>query len=220
MLRKIGFGLGYLLFLGVSVLLLLEISYRGYWFDFYRGNLTGLNPSGILTDPSRESILVVGDSFTADPRGYVEHLRQTFPDQRVINAGVPGTCTRQHQLLFPRRLREFEPRLVIYQLFVGNDLLNWRPPADSPHISTIRRVYWWLSDRLWVLGYLNAKLPQLRQAIYQDLPIDLDPKLERAYAPQLYSERSKMRFRAEAGLVDDSVCLRGRRRQDMENMTK
>ncbi len=220
MWKKIKSGFLYLLFLGFSVLLLLELSYRCYWFDFYGGNLQTLNPIEIFTATEKESILVIGDSFSADQQSYVRHLREVFPQNRIVNSSVPGTCTRQHQLMLRRRVRQFSPKLLIYQLYVGNDLLEWRHPISSPHISRARKIYWWLADRFWVLGYINAKLPHLRQNIYQDLPSGIDPKLSQAYQAERYSQRTKMLFRAEAGLVENSIRLKEGRQQDLEKMTQ
>ena len=83
-----------------SVVLLLELSYRFYLIDFYRGELKALNPPELLEpkkDPS--NILILGDSFTADPKSYVSHLRRALPAQSVINSGVSGTCIRQAALM-------------------------------------------------------------------------------------------------------------------------
>jgi len=220
MWKKLRSQLIYILFLICSVTLLLEGSYRLYLFDFYGSNLRALNPSEAFVEDDRETILVIGDSFSADLNSYVGHLRNSFPEKQIINAAIPGTCPKQHQLLFNRRIKRFKPQTLIYQLYVGNDLFEWRHPSGNGQISTARQVYWWLSDRIWVLGYINAKLPHIRQAFFQDLPTGLDPKILEAYHPDRYSGRSKIQFKAEPNLIEASILLKGKRKKDMRSMTK
>ncbi|MEM1323243.1 MAG: hypothetical protein AAGG75_23460 [Bacteroidota bacterium] len=216
--RRLRNGIGYLFFLGVVVLLLLELCFRYYLIDFYSANFYGLNSKELLENKvGKIPLLVMGDSFTADPRSYIAQLREQLPDHQVINSAVPGTCVKQSSLMFPSRNRHYAPQIFLYQLYVGNDLLEFRHPTKGANISMLRRCYWWLSDRLWVLGYLNSRLPHLRQAIHHDLPTDYDPKVLADFSPQRYSARSKMHFRAEPFLIENSALLQGARRQDMEH---
>ena len=219
-LKKIRTSLLYVFFLGVATLFLLELSYRFYIIDFYRGNLTGLNPIELLEKTDQSTILIIGDSFTADPDSYVAHLRKKLSNHRVINAAIPGTCVKQHSLFFKKRIQEFKPDILIYQIYVGNDLLEFRHPLKSPNISWARKIYWWLSDRIIVLTYINAKLPVLRQAIYHDLPIKTDPKALETFSMEGYSARSKLQFRAEPNLLEHTISLQGERKQDMFKFTK
>ncbi|MEM9820570.1 MAG: SGNH/GDSL hydrolase family protein [Bacteroidota bacterium] len=220
MIKKIGRSLIYCAFLLLTVLFLLELCFRCYWFDFYRGNLLTLNPAASLKANKDSTLLVLGDSFSADPKGYVNQLRATLPHYQIVNAAIPGTCARQHALLLPTRIQQFQPDLFIYQIYVGNDLLEWRHPLQSPHISRLRKIYWWLADRIWVLGYLNAKLPQVRQAVYQDLPSTIDPKLLEVFSQEKYSQRSKMLFRAEPELIQNTILLQGKRKEDLQELTQ
>ncbi|MDB4728439.1 hypothetical protein OAF63_06575, partial [Saprospiraceae bacterium] len=201
------------------VLLLLELTYRYYWVDFYSGNLKGLNTTTALATNDKPTILIIGDSFTADQNSYVGGLRKAFPKYQIINSAVPGTCARQHELMIRKRVKQFPPDLFIYQIYVGNDLLEWRHPLDSPQISFLRKSYWWLSDRMHVVGYINAKLPHLRQAIFNDIPIDIDPKVVQDFSSKKYSTRSKMLFQAEPFLIENSVLLKNARHSDMVDLT-
>ncbi|MDB4728528.1 hypothetical protein OAF63_07025 [Saprospiraceae bacterium] len=218
LLKKITRYLLYFAFLFITVLLLLEVTYRNYWVDFYGGNLKGLNATTILNDNKKPTLLIIGDSFTADQNSYVRGLRNAFPNHRIINSAVPGTCARQHALMMRKRVKQFSPDLFIYQTYVGNDLLDWRHPLSSPNISFLRKCYWWLSDRLYVVGYINTKLPHLRQAIFNDIPMDIDPKVLQAFSPEKYSSRSKMLFQAEPNLVENSVLLKNGRQNDLEEL--
>ena len=218
--RKLVSGLAYLLFLGLASLFLLELSYRYYWVDYYGSNLRALNQTVLSNTEERPNILVVGDSFSADQQGYVSHVRKQFPEYRVVNAAVPGTCVRQHQLLFKARLKEYPPDLVIYQVYVGNDLLEYRHPTTGSGMSWKRKVYWWLSDRIWVLGYINAKLPALRATLAPDQHLSYDAKTDDTFAVAHYSKRTKIIFRAEPHLLENSIELKGDRRGDMQQMTE
>jgi hypothetical protein len=147
-------------------------------------------------------------------------LREVLPNHQIINSSISGTCVREHALLFPSRIKKFPPDLFIYQMYVGNDLLEWRHPIQSPDISRLRKMYWWMADRISVLGYINAKMPQIRQKLYNDLPTTIDRKSLEGFSPEKYSSRSKMHFRAEPDLIDQSVLLNGSRKKDLVEVTK
>lgn len=210
----------YGIFLGASVLILLEGCYRFYIIDFYKGGLVGLNSEADLTAKDKKTALILGDSFSADSNSYIRELKEKYPKYRFINSAIPGTCARQHALLIKNRVAQFQPDLLIYQLYVGNDLLDWRHPWESNQISWLRKGYWYLSDRFYVLGYLNSALVPIRQYFYQDLTIKVDPKIVHQFAPEKYSARSKLYFRAAPFLVENAVLLKGKRKVDLEELTQ
>ena len=193
---------------------MLEVSYRCQIVDFYRGSLTGLNPDLESSDQSDSSILIIGDSFSADPSSYVSVLRKRLPNHRIINASVPGTSLRQHRLILRKRLRQFQPDLLIYQVYLGNDLFEWRHMSGKSGVSWIRRCYWWLSDRIWVTGFINSRLPHVRQALFNDLPTGIDPKLSETFSPGSYSQRSKLMFAAEPDYLENTILCQPPRDQD------
>ncbi|MEL6831829.1 MAG: hypothetical protein AAFP77_02505 [Bacteroidota bacterium] len=220
MLRKLLRGILYLLFLLVATILLLEVSYRWNIVDFYGANLRRLNTEELGTKSDLPCVLVIGDSFSADMSSYVGFLRDSLREHRIINAAVPGTGVRQHQRFFKQRIREFQPEMLIYQLYVGNDLLDYRHPTSSPHLSWQRRWYWWLADRLLVLGYINAQLPAVRHALFPAQRVDQHTKGDPNFSVARYSERTKMLMAAEPHLLQHSILLQGKRKADMEAMTK
>jgi len=211
----------YLLFLLISVFLLLEVCYRFYLVDFYGSNLQGLNPPTILAAPKEQAtILAMGDSFTADLQSYIRDLRDSLPQYRVINSAVPGTCVKQSHLMIQHRIQTFQPDILIYQIYVGNDLLEYRHRTKGAPVSNVRKGYWWLSDRLWSLAYINSRLPYIRQAIAKDLPQHYDPKDLQDYSPEKYSKRSRLHFLAEPQLLENTVLLKGGREKDFINYLK
>jgi hypothetical protein len=215
MLRKLRDLIIYLFFLCFSVLLLLEVCYRFYVVDFYKGNLIGLNSEeDLMPIQDRSTVLVLGDSFSADTNSYIKHLRKALPNHRIINSAVPGTSIRQHRLMAKRRIKRFEPEILIYQIYVGNDLLEYRHPTSGGHISFLRKLYWWLADRLLVAGYINAKLPQLKAVFVADPNPGLGAKLSADFAIEKYNRRSLMQFQIEPGLLENTVLLQGERGVD------
>lgn len=215
MLRKLRDLIVYLLFLGLSTLLLLEVCYRFYVVDFYKGSLIGLNSEeDLLPIQDRPTILVFGDSFSADTGSYVRYLREAMPNYRIINSAVAGTTIRQHRLMAKRRIKRFAPEVLIYQIYVGNDLLEYRHPTSGKNISVMRKFYWWLSDRLLVVGYINAKLPQLKAVFVADPNPGSGAKLSSDFAAEKYNRRTQMQFRIEPDLLEHTVLLKGERGTD------
>lgn len=206
------------LFVSASTLLLLELSYRYYWIDFYNGSLIGLNSeTDLLTGEDRPSILVIGDSFSADKDSYVGHLRDSLSSFRVINSAIPGTTVRQHRILAKDRIQRFDPDILLYQIYVGNDLFEYRHPTVGGDMSFARRCYWWLTDRMLVLGYINAKLPQLKAWIGENPNPGLLAKISNDYAIDKYSQRSKIQFSAAPHYLEETVLLQGEQTSVFDN---
>lgn len=221
MLRKFIDLIVYLLLLGFSVLLLLEVCYRFYVVDFYKGNLIGLNSEeDLMPTQDRPTILVFGDSFTADTSSYIKHLRENLPSHRIINSAVAGTCIRQHSLMAKRRIKRFAPEMLIYQIYVGNDLLEYRHPTSGGNISLMRKLYWWLADRLLIVGYINAKLPQLKAVFVADPNPGSGAKLSADFAAEKYNSRTPLQFQIEPDLLEHTVLLQGKRGEDFRAYIK
>jgi hypothetical protein len=211
----------YLFFLLTSTLLLLEACYRFYVVDFYKGSLTGLNSEVDLRPTAAlPTMLLFGDSFTADPDSYVKHLRRDISNYRIINAAVSGTTIRQHRLMADRRIKRFKPDILIYQIYLGNDLFEYRHPIRSNKISLMRKGYWWLADHLLVLGYINAKLPQLKALVAEDINPGSGAKLPADFAIDKYNDRIKIQFSAEPELLEHTVLLQKERGDDFHAYVK
>lgn len=214
--KKVSSWLVYTAFLSLSVILLLETAYRFYLIDFYATNLYGLNTDAELKTTDKKSILVIGDSFSADKQSYVKQLRDSLPSYRVINSAVAGTTIAQHQLMWPNRLQTFQPDILIYQIYIGNDLIEYRHET-SGNISWLRKIYWTLSDHLRVLAYLNARLAIFKHIPQAGIPTSVDTKTIEHFDVNKYNTRSKILFRAEPHALENSILLKGKRAKDTQN---
>lgn len=209
-------NMGYGLFLLASVAGLLEIIYRCQWVDFYAAEFYGLNPSSALTAcDSCPTLMVFGDSFSAQPFSYVNVIRDSMPDMRVINAAVPGTGIVEAVAIARKRLRQFSPDVLLYQVYTGNDLWDIRKTANHPEISLVRNLYWRLSDRALFLRFLNYRLGQFKHRTGMSVE-SRELKTDQPFSPQLYSERERMILRAEPALVQHSVLAASLRSQDLD----
>lgn len=211
MLKKAFRILLYGLFLVITVCLAMEVAYRYQWIDFYAAEWRALNPA-VQPPGARKKILVLGDSFSAQPFSYVQVLRDSMPGCAIYNGAVGGTGIREAVAITRERLREITPDVLIYQVYVGNDLWDLRKRV-SGEASWLRRAYWLLSDRLLFLRYINYKSGQLRANIAGPAA-ELKEETAR-FTPAAYSPREKMLFRADPRLIEHSVLLSGGRASDM-----
>ncbi len=162
---KVLFNKGtYLLFLLVVVLFLFEILYRYQVIDFYAVQLNALNSTEEL-ESQKKKILLIGDSFSARPLGYVADLRKNDTTSTIINSSIPGTGIRQHNLILKNRLQLVQPDEVIYQFYLGNDLTDIEHPINYSENSVIRNLYWFLADSFLGLQFLNNQLARIKSSL-------------------------------------------------------
>lgn len=199
----------------VVFFVLVEVAFRYWWVDFYSAEFNALNTEQALENSTGPTVLVGGDSFTGVQHGYVQTMRTELPDARIINAGIPGTGMPEAACFLPDRIEEWQPDVFIYQIYVGNDLLDISHPVESPNIGTARKVYWWLSDRLRSVRYINYKLAQFRYQFTDEVG-NAPSALNEAFSVEHYSAREKMNFAAEPALIYNSAFLKGGRRADFE----
>lgn len=180
--------------------LLFEWVYRNYWFDFYGPELRSLNPQEDLDLTKEKTLLVFGDSFTADPNGWVNILRDSLENYNVINCAIPGTTVFHQKLFFEDRLTTYEPDQIIIQLYVGNDLIDYDRPQNFTALPFFRNVFWWISDNLISLQYVNYKLGRFKSSNGQQ-----DPKLSTSFSIDKYNSRVKNYILAEPTILQESI---------------
>ena len=195
----------------VFFLSVLELAYRFQWVDTYAGALHGLNTPSELSAPGR-TILVMGDSFSAFRDSWVKDLRVRFPNYRVVNSSVSGTGIVQADFMARRRFREFKPDLMVYQIYVGNDLADYRYPSSWTRMNPVRNVYGWASGWLRSLSFLNQALGGFSSDLSAK---ELQQRYEKPFSVDDYNEREKIMLSAEPGLIENQVALAGGREADM-----
>jgi hypothetical protein len=197
---------------------LLELAYRGQWVDFHRASLAEFNPRKSLLETDTETILALGDSFTAGRDNWPGLLQELLGGgTRVVNSGVSGSTVRQIRMIIDGRLERFRPRWVVYQIYTGNDLVDLRHPVGGTGIGLARGLYWRAIDR-GLVGpwFVNTRLRLVLDRMHP--AYDLDPaeteRLIRAmearpFAPETYSPRSRLLLQARPTLIHDQLALDG-----------
>ena len=205
-----------MLFLLIAVLLLLELAYRSQIIEFYGPEFRALNSGLVPQDENSDfKVLVIGDSFSAQKANYVDQLRKMYPKVQFINASVPGIGLRQQNLILNKRLRTFSPDLVLYQMYVGNDLSDLMHPWYSDAISLTRRVYWWMSEKLLVVPYLNFRLSRLKRS--RRISADKTDMENPEFGVLRYRRRARLYIEADPNLIASSITLedRGMKRYEL-----
>jgi len=207
------------LFLPVITLLLfvfsLELIYRNYWFDFYKAELKNLNSKEILNS-NKNKVLICGDSFSASPTSYVQVLRDSLSNYDIVNASVPGSGILQHSLYMKKRIKKFMPKVFIYQFYVGNDLFDISHPVQSDQISFSRKIYWWISDRIWSIAYLNFRSAGIRYNYFNHELVESSYNKNEIFSADSYSKREILNYKAEPDLIENTLYLTSGRKQNMD----
>lgn len=215
-LKQIFRSLLYVAYLFGATLILLEVTYRHQLFDYYSAELKHLNRESDLEDSSKPLIAVFGDSFSADSQTYVNFLRDAFPKSRVLNAAIPGTGIREAKYITRNRLNNRHPELVIYQIYLGNDLLDLHRPVNWQTLSPARNLYWSISDRVHVLAALNYRLAMYLNGRKAKNEADVVATEEVSFSPELYNAREKTLFQGDPRLLSNSLFLQGGYEQYMK----
>lgn len=195
-------------------LLILEISYRYYWIDFYKTEFSVLNNIQ-EKKKSQKKILIFGDSFSAQEISYARILRDSSKYQ-VINLSVPGSCVKQHELYAPKKIKEIDPDVIIFQLYVGNDLLDIHHPINWSKNSILKNTYWWIKDHFLFIGYLNYKIAQIN-AIKGERT-QFKPVVESEFAPNKYDNRTRSYLAADPQYIEKMVQLTEERTDDFNSL--
>ena len=215
---------GYGMLCGVVVLLLFEVIYRYQLVDTYRPELRAYNTAAALENAGgKPTVLIMGDSFTAGTHSYAEKLRPLMPDYRIINAGVSGTGIAQATIMAPRRFEAFKPSIFIYQIYVGNDLINVRYPVNWEAASVVRNVYRLVSGRLRSVYFMNYRLGQRWYAWTRPAeppPASVDEVFNAPFSVEAYSPIQKRYLRADPWILENQILAQADRAADFETLLK
>ncbi len=182
------------------LLCILEVSYRYQWIDFFKAEFKALNAK---VNPKKPNVLVFGDSFTAHPKGYVDQLRERQASFNFINCAMPGSGPYEMELMAARRITDYPPTCVIYQMYVGNDLTDIQAPTNWNTLTFSRNCYWSGKNYFKILGLFSRR--------WSGIQSDFDPKTLKqdtaAFSIDRYSPRTKMMIRASANYVQECIAL-------------
>lgn len=191
-------------------LLVLEVAYRYQWIDFYKTEFNALNKD---IKSNKSNVLVFGDSFTAYPNGYVSHLRKTHSNANIINCSMPGSGPYEMELMASRRISDYPPKCVIYQMYVGNDLTDINPPVNWSTLSFSRNCYWSIKPYFEIFGLFSRRMSGLQT--------DFDPKKlkqdEAQFSTSKYSPRTKMMVRAAPNYINESIQISERMQSALDD---
>ena len=205
---------------------LFELGYRFQILDFYKPELAAYNrPEDLRDGRTSKTVLILGDSFGVGERDvYPVDLRKALPNVRVINSSIKGTGSIEARLTATRRFSQFQPDVFIYQIYVGNDLFDIRYPTDYGRISFVRWAYWNTSNYLRIAKFLNYRLGEMSslKAIMNKLQGERttfsEAELIAPFSIDLVSHREKTIFLADPELLDETINLKGQRRQDFHKL--
>jgi hypothetical protein len=202
----------------VFVLFTMEVFYRYQVIDFYGVELNAVNPKETLTDDDgKKTILVCGDSFTVQAQSWADQMRSSLPEYNIINSAITGTSIVETSYVAPGRIKTFNPDVFIYQVYVGNDLLGISHQLNWRDWSLLRNMYWWLSDKIHVLAYLNYKTGQWKWSLFSNensQPASAEA-LKDSFDINIYRQREKIYAQGDPSLISNSVLLKNGREQDM-----
>lgn len=203
-LKKIGKVTFRIVLIGFIALLLVEVTYRWQWIDFYKTEWRYQQSNMRKPANPERRILVLGDSFSADSNSWANVWKTDALNTStwLYNAAVPGIGPETHRLIVGNRLKEVQPTHVILQLYVGNDLYDIHRPVNWSELSFGRNLFWMLSNRLRVLGFINYRLGQ-RMADATTAQVTE----QSAFAVEHYSPRTKMYISADNRYPQDAILL-------------
>lgn len=211
----------YLLYLVVIVVILMEAAYRFQIIDFYRQELNALNPEQTTTKTTgKKTVLVFGDSFTVQSNSWLNQLRIDSPEYSIINSAITGTSIVETSYVAPGRIKTFDPDIFIYQIYVGNDLLGITHHLNWKQWSSTRNIYWWLSDRIHFLSFLNYRMGQLNWKIHGAETLSQSEAVPggEKFESERYRKSEKIYALGDPYLISNSVLLKNERDKDVDKL--
>lgn len=190
-------------------LILFEFAYRIQIIDFYRTEIEALNPE-LKESTKGKTVMIFGDSFSAFNQGYVDKLSERYPKIKFINCSVSGIGIRQHALFFKKRIDAFKPDLIIYQFYVGNDLLDVQQDYNFSKGTLLKSFYYLVSDYFISLKYLNYKLSFLKATESNFKPTTTYSTSE------TYNPRIKKQFQINPNYLNETIGVTGNQKKKLD----
>lgn len=188
-------------------LLFFEICYRNSVIDFYKTETLGLNSTEDLKE-AQADLLVFGDSFSATSKtiNYVDRLREANPEKTILNFSIPGTGIRQLNTLAKGKIKKYQPKAILYQIYVGNDLLDVEKFKTRNNVSFLKYSFWQASNTFLSLSYLNHKANVLRPKVtYRHKTLTIAD-----FSPDYYNKRSQHDVLVNSNYLEETVSISAR----------
>lgn len=180
---------------------LFELVYRWYLIDFYKNSFCYLNNEKDLK-AEKVDYLFFGDSFSAAKDSYVDFIKKDFSKSKVVNFSVSGIGIKQVNLYAKRKIEKYNPDIIIYQVYVGNDLIDIQNLSNWSRLSFMRNGYWFTSDYYLSLRYLNQNL-----SFFRTKNFNTDLHLDHSFSIESYNMREKMLFVADASYLEKTINI-------------
>lgn len=213
--------IAYIFYLITVVIILFEISYRYQIIDFYKPELKEYNSKNY--NKNNNSILVFGDSFSANNQSYVKTLQDSLPNISFINNAVSGTGIIEANLIAKKRVKK-APKALIYQIYVGNDLMDIRKKSNASNYPFWKKVYYSISNNLISFRFLNYRLSQFKTIrdfrSKLDIPNPNYIKNDTIFSIDKYSDYEKQTLNGDQKLLKNSILVEGDRIKDFNKMLK
>lgn len=187
--------------IGVLVIILFELSYRFSVIDFYKPELAVLNTKHAIASHDVD-YLVFGDSFSAAQDNYIDFLSNSS-NKIFLNSSVIGIGIKQINTFANRRLNRYNPKNVIYQVYIGNDLTDVDHITNYKTLSVARNLYWQLSDQILSSSYINYRLGYLKSSKAKTDAIAFNTPFSEKY----YNQRSKIYFKSDNNYLYKTVTV-------------
>ena len=218
----------------ISALSIFELMYRHQTIDTFNAELKYYNQPSVLDNSlQKDTVLILGDSFTAGSSNYPAIMQDWQNKYRIVNSAIPGTGILEALLIAPRRFKQFNPDIFIYQVYVGNDLYNIHYPVNWDTITPVRNIYWSIAQSfrsIWYLNYKNGQIAYaLKEADTLDLPTENAKKLDLSceffeqlqlehepFSPDKYTLRDKIILKAEPWILENQIMIRRNRKKDYD----
>ena len=188
-------------------LLLFELCYRNSVIDFYETEIFALNSREDLQETSVD-LMIFGDSFSATSKeiNYVDRLRDVYPEKTILNYSIPGTGIRQVNVFAKQKIVKHNPKAILYQIYVGNDLLDVEKFINFNNISFSKYSFWQASNIFLSLPYLNHKASILKPKVnYRHKTLAINN-----FSINYYNKRSKHNLLINPNYLEETVRLNGR----------
>lgn len=185
--------------------LLFEVLYRHSVIDFYKAETSHLNSEADLSNTAVD-FLVFGDSFSATAKSinYIDKLRANNPNVSFVNVSVPGIGIRQVNTFASSKINQHNPKAIIYQIYVGNDLTDVDHLWSWEKFSITRNLYWAVSDYFLSLAYLNHKAaafsPRVNSRTYT--------MATNVFKEEYYDQRTKRFLYFDAAYFNNTLMLK------------